>query len=608
MRGGGDRDQLARHVEAGLGERVDDVREERRVDLAHVERDRARAGALEQLVDRPRDLVARRELVDEALAVGVEQPRALAADRLGDQEPLAAGDADHRGRVELEELEVRELRAGAVREQHAAARAIPAGWSCATTARRRRRRRSRPRARARRARPRSRPRRSARRRRAARSRARARRPRSAARCAASAESWRTTRRPVALPPECTTRRREWPPSSPSESAPSRSVSKRTPRRSRSCTRSGASAHRTAAAERPHQPAARRARCRPGGARRCRRRRAPPRARPAPSSSRSRRASSPRSARRAPPARPRRARCRAPQRPRRPRRARPGSLGRPAFAGTVQRWRDRIFLSHPASLDHDTGPHPECAARMRRDRAAPRARRLVRLRAPRAPRASTARCSSAATTRGYVAALERLCARGGGHIDADTVVSAGLLGGGAALARAARSPRSTRCCAARSQFAFAAGRPPGHHATRARAMGFCLFNNVALAALHALERPRPRARPDPRLGRPPRQRHQRPLPRDRRGRSTSRSTSRRSIRAPGPAGDRGAGAGRGLHAQPARSRPARATRSSCGWSRERVVPAARDYAPAAGPRLGGLRRARRRSARLLHDDRRRATAR
>ena len=63
----------------------------------------------------------------------------------------------------------------------------------------------------------------------------------------TAESWRTTRRPVALPPAWTTRRRECPPSRPSARLPWRSASKCTPRRSRSPTVRGASRHRTVAA-------------------------------------------------------------------------------------------------------------------------------------------------------------------------------------------------------------------------------------------------------------------------------------------------------------------------------------------------------------------------
>ena len=65
--------------------------------------------------------------------------------------------------------------------------------------------------------------------------------------AASADSWRVIRRPVADPPACTIRRAECPPSRPSASAPRRSASKRTPMRSRSRTRSGESRQSTSTA-------------------------------------------------------------------------------------------------------------------------------------------------------------------------------------------------------------------------------------------------------------------------------------------------------------------------------------------------------------------------
>ena len=68
---------------------------------------------------------------------------------------------------------------------------------------------------------------------------------------------------------------------------------------------------------------------------------------------------------------------------------------------------------------------------------------------------------------------------------------------------------------RHAIGFSAHRPPGHHALPARAMGFCLFNNVAVAATCPAGA-RARTGPDPRLGRPSRQRHQRHLPRIRRG--------------------------------------------------------------------------------------------
>ena len=90
MGGGRDRDELGHRVEAGLAQRLDDVGEAARVDGAHVEVDARLAAAVHDGADRARHVVARRQLVDEALAVGVVQRRALAADGLGDEEALAA--------------------------------------------------------------------------------------------------------------------------------------------------------------------------------------------------------------------------------------------------------------------------------------------------------------------------------------------------------------------------------------------------------------------------------------------------------------------------------------------------------------------------------------
>ena len=87
-------------------------------------------------------------------------------------------------------------------------------------------------------------------------------------------------------------------------------------------------------------------------------------------------------------------------------------------------------------------------------------------------------------REYVAAVEAFCARGGGSIDADTIVSAGSWE--AALRSAGGVVELVELLlSGQARTGFAAGRPPGHHATRARAMGFCLFNNVAIGAMHGL---------------------------------------------------------------------------------------------------------------------------
>ena len=143
----------------------------------------------------------------------------------------------------------------------------------------------------------------------------------------------------------------------------------------------------------------------------------------------------------------------------------------------------LYLHHPASLEHDTGGHPENAERIHRIEAALDVAgwpKLERRLAPRAGREALARVHS----HEHVDAIEAFCAAGGGMIDMDTVASeasweAALRAAGAA-AEAAQ-----RLLAGEARAAFCALRPPGHHAERARAMGFCLFNNVAVGAAQAL---------------------------------------------------------------------------------------------------------------------------
>ena len=104
---------------------------------------------------------------------------------------------------------------------------------------------------------------------------------------------------------------------------------------------------------------------------------------------------------------------------------------------------------------------------------------------REPRLATVAELSLVHDAAYVDGIERFCGAGGGDLDPDTFAAPGSwatarLAAGAVLG-AVEALRSESC-----DVAFAAGRPPGHHAVPDRAMGFCLFNNVAVAAAQLAE--------------------------------------------------------------------------------------------------------------------------
>ena len=147
-----------------------------------------------------------------------------------------------------------------------------------------------------------------------------------------------------------------------------------------------------------------------------------------------------------------------------------------------------LITHPACLDHDTGPfHPERPDRLRRVLRAlehPHFSALLRDLAPLATEAQLA----LAHPPDYVRAILEIAPEPGQRIalDADTMMSSGSreaalrAAGGAVMAVDA-------VMEGWAKQVFVAARPPGHHAERDRPMGFCLFANAAIAARHAQAR-------------------------------------------------------------------------------------------------------------------------
>jgi acetoin utilization deacetylase AcuC-like enzyme len=145
----------------------------------------------------------------------------------------------------------------------------------------------------------------------------------------------------------------------------------------------------------------------------------------------------------------------------------------------------VLFRHDSSLRHDTGSgHPERRARIVAVLEALEARDWLGYEVRESPAATAAQIAAVHPAR-YTDTLQALCADGGGWIDGDTVTSADsydaaahAAGGACALVDALLGDGAP--------FGAAVHRPPGHHAERARAMGFCLLNTVAIAARHAVD--------------------------------------------------------------------------------------------------------------------------
>lgn len=148
----------------------------------------------------------------------------------------------------------------------------------------------------------------------------------------------------------------------------------------------------------------------------------------------------------------------------------------------------LLYSDPKFLLHDTGKHPECAARLEAVNA--RLKQTGLLQHQHIKQVGVQRANDEDLLRvhsvDHIAAVQQLAEAGGGRIDSDTIVSPDSADV-AWLAAGTGIDAVSRVVAGEDDTAVCLIRPPGHHAVPEKAMGFCLLSNIAIAARTAVQR-------------------------------------------------------------------------------------------------------------------------
>jgi len=143
-----------------------------------------------------------------------------------------------------------------------------------------------------------------------------------------------------------------------------------------------------------------------------------------------------------------------------------------------------LIYDPVYLEHDTGTHVENSQRLTATMSLLEETHLKDKLVLLPPRAATIQEIAAVHAPEYISQIQSKSERGGGWLDPDTIISPGsynaamFAAGGTLTALDAVMNKQV-------SSAFALVRPPGHHATCWQAMGFCIFNNIAIAAKYAL---------------------------------------------------------------------------------------------------------------------------
>ncbi|MCC7354096.1 MAG: histone deacetylase, partial [Anaerolineae bacterium] len=144
-----------------------------------------------------------------------------------------------------------------------------------------------------------------------------------------------------------------------------------------------------------------------------------------------------------------------------------------------------YCDHPMHQEHAEWGHPENPQRLDAVmRVLEEQGTLARLKEVAATPASREQLERVHTPE-YISLLERAAQRGGGHLDVDTYLTARSYDA-ACLAAGGLLNVMAAVLQGQASAGFALLRPPGHHALPYRGMGFCLFNNVAIAARAARE--------------------------------------------------------------------------------------------------------------------------